>query len=171
MTGTSVCPGCGAVMVDIEGPTHAYMISSAACYAAFTTILAAEYSDPRLRPTHRLSVDSFAVQHPGDGKDRRAIQSVGMHLVRLMAQREQSLMPEQVNDIMVRLGPHKSELSALAAPDSYSVTAADVAPFAGGPHHADKVTAWADSTLQAWKHVQPDLKNWAAPLLGDLTSW
>ncbi len=53
----------------------------------YGVILQHEYSDPRLLPTHRLSVDTYAIQHPGDGS-RRAIQSVGLHLARLMIQLE-----------------------------------------------------------------------------------
>jgi len=168
---TSPCPGCGAVLPEQDGPVHPYMTSSPACYAAFTTILAAEYSDSGLINAHRLTVDTFAVQHPGDRVDRRAIQSVGMHLVRLMAQMEHDLTPMQTNEIMVRLGPHKAALQAMTPPRSYDITAADVAPFAGTDQHIAKVRAWAAAALRAWEPEQAALKTWAAPFLKDLTRW
>lgn len=65
------CAGCGAVFPDMQGPTHAYMQSSPACFAAFTKLLAAEYSSAALRSVHRLTVDTWAVQHPGSAEDRR----------------------------------------------------------------------------------------------------
>lgn len=68
------CPGCGAQLPDIEGPVHRYMTSSPACWRLFGELLAAEYSDPDLIVTHRLSVDTYAIQHPG-GQSRQAIQS------------------------------------------------------------------------------------------------
>ena len=77
------CPGCSADLDPELGPTHDYMTASPACYARFTAVLAHEYSNPALLATHRLSVDTYAVQHPGDGSERRMVQSVGLHLARL----------------------------------------------------------------------------------------
>ena len=96
----AVCPGCGSRLPAIEGPVHAYMTSSPACWAAFNAVMAREYSDPGLMAVHRLSVDAWAVQHPGDGS-RRAIQSVGLHLARLMVQIEQGLEGEPANTAML----------------------------------------------------------------------
>ncbi|MDZ7628938.1 MAG: DUF5946 family protein [Parvularculaceae bacterium] len=43
---------------------------------------------------HRLSVDAYAVQHPG-GASRQAIQSVGLHLARLYIQLEHPHTPKE----------------------------------------------------------------------------
>ena len=66
----------------MEGPTHRYMQSTPGCWAAFGRVLAREYEDQRYFEVHRLTVDAYAVQHPGI-PGRQSIQSVAFHLVRL----------------------------------------------------------------------------------------
>ena len=37
------CIGCGAKVNDIDGPTHPYMIATAACWELYGQVLAKEY--------------------------------------------------------------------------------------------------------------------------------
>lgn len=136
----------------IDGPTHNYMEGSAACFELFTQILAWEYSDPALLPTHRMTVDAYAVQHPGRGATRQQIQSVGLHLARLGLQLGAPLPPKETNDVMLGLGKHKHTLDYLEPPERFTMTVANVAPFAGSSRHSDKVREWADhhSYIRSW---------------------
>src|ERR1700688_1721358 len=59
------CIGCQAEFARIDGPTHEYVLSSPGCWAAYGEVLAREYRDYRLARLHRLTVDTYAVQHPG----------------------------------------------------------------------------------------------------------
>jgi hypothetical protein len=136
------------------------MASSPACWAAFGRILAAEYSDPRLTPVHRLSVDAFAVQHPG-GTSRQAIQSVGLHLARLHYQLEHDPGPEQANAFMLRVAARKHHLPRLTPPPAFEVTTAHVAPLAGTEDHAAMVRRWAQSAWQSWAHAHAFIRSWA----------
>ena len=95
-----------------DGPTHRYMTASPACWRHFGDLLAAEYSDFSLARIHRLSVDSYAIQHPGDGS-RQAIQSVGLHLARLFLQQHNDLSSGVANEVMRGLTKHKKSLIAL----------------------------------------------------------
>ena len=81
----SACPGCGALFEERAGPTHRYMESSPACWAAYGEVLAREYSDQAFYAVHRMSVDTYAVQHPGQPSPQ-TIQSVAVHLIRLCLQ-------------------------------------------------------------------------------------
>jgi len=54
----AVCPGCGSRLPAVEGPVHAYMTSSPACWAAFNAVIAREFGNPDLMPIHRLTVDA-----------------------------------------------------------------------------------------------------------------
>lgn len=146
----TACPGCGARLPDFDGPVHDYMESSPACWRAFGDLLAAEYAAPELMPIHRLSVDTYAVQHPG-GDSRPAIQSVGLHLARLLRFLENPTPPKETNEIMKGFAARKAEFVKLEPPATFSMTIADVAPFAGGPSHAEKVEAWARSALHDWR--------------------
>jgi hypothetical protein len=162
---TEPCPGCGAELEPVEGPTHAYMESSPACFAAFNALLTAEYSgygDPALRDVHRLTVDTWAVQHPGSPEDRRAIQSVGLHLGRLWLQLESSRPPAETNAIMLDFSRHKATLPRLPPPASFRITASDIAPFAGSSQHAAKVREWAEATWQDWSSQHAFIRSWVA---------
>jgi len=157
---TEACPGCGAVFEKQDGPTHRYMISTAGCWRHFGEHLAAEYADPTLLPIHRLSVDTYAVQHPGDGS-RRAIQSVGLHLARLMIQLEAPTPPAETNDVMLRLGRRKATLRRLERPERFAMTIADVARFSGTSRHVEVVRAWAESTWNDWRQHHDYIRAWA----------
>jgi hypothetical protein len=55
------------------------MESSPGCWQIYGEVLAREYSDAAFRSIHRLTVDSYAVQHPGQ-PTAQSIQSVCVHL-------------------------------------------------------------------------------------------
>ena len=156
---TESCPGCGAVFDAREGPTHRYMVSSPACWHHYGELLAAEYSDGTLMPTHRLSVDTYAVQHPGDGS-RQAIQSVGLHLARLALQLEAPMPPKETNDVMLRFGPRKSTLRLLQRPGAFTMTIADVTPFINTNRHAETVRQWAASAWNDWRDHHDYIRDW-----------
>ena len=78
---TDRCCGCGGRFTDpADEDSHPYMLSSAGCWSACNGLLAREYQDVALfARCHRLTVDAYAVQHPGlDGPQAR--NSVGIHL-------------------------------------------------------------------------------------------
>ena len=163
--GKLICSGCGARLEALEGPTHDYMEGSPACFALFNQLLACEYSDRSLLPTHRLTVDTYAVQHPGRDKTRKQIQSVGLHLARLGLQLASSRPPKETNDVMLGLGKHKHTLEYIEPPKQFSKTVADIAEFAGTSHHPDKVREWAISTWNDWSDQHDYIVNWTAKWL------
>ena len=143
------CPGCGSILAKHDGPTHDYMSSSPACWAAFGEVLAREYANPALMDVHRLTVDTWAVQHPGDGS-RRAIQSVGMHLCRIKLQLELGYAGLRANDAMRKLTTLKSQLPLLPQPANFKVTIADVRDAIAPEAHEAAILHWARSTWEDW---------------------
>lgn len=141
------------------GTTHPYMLSVAGCWARYGEILAQEYSDPALRTTHRLSVDAYAAQHPGAG-DRRAIQSVGLHLARLMVQLDNPLPPRETNEVMLGLSKAKSSIPFLEPPSYFAITVADVPLNASVDIHIAAVQAWAAETWAAWSNHHEFVRLW-----------
>src|ERR687896_852498 len=85
------CFGCGALVPEIDGPTHPYIGASPGCWAIYGEVLAKEYAYP---PVHRLTVDAYAAQHPGV-PGRRSIQSVAVHLISLYLILERGYEPER----------------------------------------------------------------------------
>lgn len=79
------CPGCGAEVPDVHGPVHVYVPSSPGCWKTFGEVQADEALRFGYPPAHRVVVDAYMAQHPGDGCDRRDRQSVFVHLVGLCA--------------------------------------------------------------------------------------
>lgn len=51
------CPGCAAVVPDVDGPTHRYIGGAPACWAAFTELL--------VQGIAPYGGDAYAAQHPG----------------------------------------------------------------------------------------------------------
>jgi len=157
------CLGCGAEFPPSQGATHPYMLSSAGCWAAFGAVLAREYSDRGLFAVHRLSVDAYAVQHPGKQSSRPALQSVGLHLARLTLQLERGLSPERANAAMLQLAEYKARFHWLEPPTSRgTITVAQVAPVVDPAAHEAAVRAWARSALDAWQAHRPIIERWIA---------
>ena len=156
----SPCPGCGASFPAIEGPVHEYMESSPACWHAFGQVLAREYAERALFAVHRLSVDSYAVQHPG-GSSRQAIQSVGVHLARLCLFLERNLTPEEANAAMLRVGKTKASMHFLSRPPSLgAITVADVIAASDTSQHVQVVRQWARTVWDAWSEHRETIRRW-----------
>jgi uncharacterized protein DUF5946 len=137
------------------------MDSSPACWHAFGLVLAREYQTPILQSIHRLSVDSYAVQHPG-GTSRQAVQSVGVHLARLCLFLEHGLSAEDANAAMLRVGKIKADMFQLARPASLgSVTVADVAAADDATRHIETVHQWARAAWLAWSEHHETVRRWA----------
>lgn len=163
-TETTMCFGCGALVPGISGPTHAYMLSAPGCWQLFGEVLAAEFSDPAFWPAHQLSVDTYAVQHPGN-PDRRNRQSVALHLIGLCLQLEHHLPARQAPALRAAyLQRHrKSEFPQLQpSPLRYEVTVADVAGAPTADEHIQRVRRWADSVWQAWAAHHDQIRAYAA---------
>ena len=136
------------------------MGSSAACWALFGRLLARELGDPAYFPVHQLTVDTYAVQHPGE-PERRSIQSVGLHLMTLC------LFLERGADATTGPALHKlimaspPEFRWLEPPPSPGgVTVADVLEARGPRQHAERVRAWALAVWEAWARHHQVVREW-----------
>jgi Family of unknown function (DUF5946) len=94
------CPGCGAVVPDTDGAMHKYVPSAPGCWQTFGEVQADEALRFRYPPAHRMVVDAYMAQHPGDGSDRRDSQSVFVHLVGLCAALEHDLAYPYVTKLL-----------------------------------------------------------------------
>ncbi|GLR19584.1 DUF5946 family protein [Portibacter lacus] len=85
------CFSCDAKSLNFDGNCHEYMLSSPGCYEMFNEVLEKEYSDYRFSKAHHYTVDAYAIQHPGELKNQKAVNSVGIHLVSLYFLFEKSM--------------------------------------------------------------------------------
>ncbi len=157
------CPGCGALVPELDEPVHPYIGASPGCWALYGEVLGREYGDyTRYAPIHRLTVDAYAAQHPGESSPQ-AIGSVGAHLIRLYLILERGLPPERANAAMRWATRRKREFAWLEPPPSTGeVTVLDVLRVAEPDEHIRRVREWARSVWEAWSPHHETIRSWAA---------
>ncbi len=156
------CFACRGSFVDIEGPVHKYMRSSVGCWAAFGEVLAREYSDAAYFEVHRLTVDAYAVQHPGE-PSKQTIGSIGVHLMRLCLFHEKGLTGKNANAAMLGASKHKSSFVWLEPPVTLgSITVADLLDTKNIENHKSMSRKWAKSAWDAWSDHHSTIRIWLA---------
>lgn len=146
------CVGCGALVPDVDGPNFRYPnAASPGCWAVFEKILAREYADFRYALTRRLSMDAYAVQHPGDPAPG-TIQSVNVHLIALYLDLEKHLDPAYITLLMGRAVTQlREEFCWLDPPaERGNITVVNVLKAENGEEHNARVQEWALEAWQAW---------------------
>jgi hypothetical protein len=154
------CCGCGGDFPESTGPTHAYMLSSPGCWEAYGHVLAREYQSLSYGRLHRLTVDAYAVQHPGvDGSQAR--NSVGIHLSRLYLMFNCGWPAERANDAMLAITAKKWRYPWLTPPgNGGTVTVKDVLLAQNPSDHLRGVERWAQSVWQAWAEHHATVRSW-----------
>ncbi len=120
------CFSCGGLVPRVDGPTHRYMESSPGCWHVYGEVLSREYSDRSFGALHRLTVDCYAVQHPGR-PSAQAIQSVCVHLISLCLVIERRIDPGYATRAIRTAVRKKERFVWLTPPSSLgAITVADV---------------------------------------------
>jgi len=146
-----VCPHCKVALLPRPGPAHPYFGASPSCWELFGRVLAREYSSPQLMKIHRLTVDAYAVQHPG-APEPRSIQSVWVHLAGLYLTVERNLSHAFARRVIGDMARNSDQLTWLQPPDHLGIlTVADVANASGVTAHEQAVRRWALGAWTAWE--------------------
>ena len=154
-----ICPGCGMAGGPTDGPTHPYMLSSPRCWQVYTELLATV-------PIGQKGVDAYAVQHPGV-PERRAIQSVGAHLVSLCAAFERDWPPARATELVRRAVEHDPGWVWLdPRPPIGSITVEAVRLTEPGTS-AQLVDRWAREVWAAYSDHHVAVRNWLDQILAD----
>jgi Family of unknown function (DUF5946) len=147
------CPGCHALVADVEGPVHAYVPSAPGCWKVFGEVQADESLRFGYPPEHRLVVDAYMAQHPGDGRDRRDRQSVFVHLVALCALLERSVPPDRVTRLLGPVVRSRSDFPLLAPrADPGAVTVLRMVGAVDLADYGARAREWATAVWDAWAH-------------------
>ena len=145
---------------QIEGPTHRYMESSPGCWAAYGEVVAREYEEASYAIAHRLGVDAYAVQHPGQPSPQ-SIQSVALHLIRLCLLLERGAEMARANDLMLAATRMKKNFVWLTPPPSRgTITVAEVQRAQSAAEHVESERAWAQAAWQAWSAHHQTIHAW-----------
>jgi hypothetical protein len=161
----SRCPGCGAVLPEKAGPTHRYLESSPACWAKYGEVLSREYGERRLfQSVHRLTVDTYAVQHPGRPSPQ-SMQSVAVHLMSLHVTLDTSSDPGWAARVIREAVRVKGRYPWLTPPgDRGPITVADVSRAGDAAEHERRVGEWAAAVWKAWAPHHRTVRLWCASL-------
>lgn len=109
--------------------------------------------------SHRLTVDAYAVQHPGRPSPQ-SIQSVAAHLVSLHAVLELSMTHREAT-ALIRICVENGRFEWLAPPrERYALNV--LHPLAAGTAsaHAVAVSEWARATWEAWAPHHEQVRAW-----------
>ena len=155
----TACPGCGISLPDSDGPTHAYLNASPACWALYGEILAREYSDLERFVVHQLTVDTYAVQH-SVGSDPRSRQSLALHLMTLCLFLERGADPRTGPALHKRLIGRRVEQELDPPRPNGDLTVAYVYGAVTPDEHIDRVERWARDVWEAWAPHHHTIRRW-----------
>lgn len=147
----ATCAGCGARVPDVEGPVHAYVPSHPGCWRAFGELQADEAARFGFPPAHRIVVDAYMAQHPGDGGDRRDRQSVFAHLAGLCAVIERGFPPDRATGVLRGVLAGRDDFPVLQrAGGPGELTLLHVIGAADAGDHDRRAREWAAAVWAAW---------------------
>ena len=156
------CYGCGALVENIAGQPHKYIGANQGCWDLFGQILAKEFGEYKYpENTHRLTVDTYAIQHPGQ-PNRQAIQSVNIHLISLYCVFIKGLSGKEATKVMGKVLENSPNFEWLEPPiPNGKMTIIDVLKAKNQTEHEKIVQEWAKDVFGCWysKHKQAIEKN------------
>lgn len=165
------CFSCQALALNIEGETHAYMLSAPGCWAMFCEVLEKEYTDYRYTRAHQYTVDSYACQHPGSTEVQSAVNSVGIHLSSLYMVLERGMRLSKANQFKQRFAQYNKQqalIQPLSPPDSLGeITVCDIWSLEEEEKHFDLCEQWAVSAWRAWRVHHRTIEAWVTEFFQD----
>ena len=166
------CPGCKGLFTHSEGMRFRYGTSSAGCWKAFTHLQGYEHDLLQFPPEHRLTVDSYMVQHPQNiplqkelDIDERliaaSIQSVAVHLLALYCVLEKNVPFERITHTVMPRSIERTKHPLLEPPESLgALTIADFSPKFSSHEYHTFAWNWARSAWQAWSPYHALVRHW-----------
>ena len=148
---TIKCYGCGALVENIEGQPHKYIGAVQGCWNLFGEVLAKEYGEYKYpENTHRLTVDTYAIQHPGQ-PSKKSIQSVNIHLISLYAVLIKKLNGKQATKMIGEILKKELHFEWLEPPaPNGEITVIDILKAANKEEHERAVKGWAENVFSCW---------------------
>lgn len=151
---------------DAHLPTHSYLGATAGCWALYNEFIAKQFEGFGALTPIRVN-DAYCVQHHGVS-ERRAIQSVNVHLVALYLQLEKGFHGNQVNAPMQRVLRYADQFTWLEPPTpNGTLTIADILQAQTLQAQADAIESYARDIWHAWQIHRAIVVKWANQALGN----
>lgn len=173
---SETCPWCRLITASspADSPVHAYLEASPGCWRTYGELLAREYSDTRYMAVHGLTVDAYALQHPGtarpaDKADRR-LKSIWTHYASLYAFFEKDIPLSELARVKQETNPKiKAALEAarpkidwpatLPSPEKLSnINVKHVLEIDTAEEYRDMVHRWARHIYDCWEILKGPIK-------------
>lgn len=146
------CSSCGAeTPLSPTGVTHAYLDASPGCWARYGEVLAREYSDPKCFSVHALTVDAYALQHPGQ-ESPKTVNSLNLHLTSLYAYYRKDVELHELSNLKSLLVNFKNQFRWLPPPKDLGViTVNEIWSVNTALQHRERVLEWGETVLDCWR--------------------
>jgi hypothetical protein len=148
--GQSICPGCGLEMPVNKTATYSgYYNVSPECWDVYAEVLGFQYSNISLvGQVHQITVDTYAVQHPGGTHPDKsiAIHLSGLHLV-FEGGSQPTIVPRLLKRLAdtVQTWPHFPPPAELGP-----LTIFEIALATSHNDHINTARKWAGTVWNAW---------------------
>ncbi|MFN2609791.1 MAG: DUF5946 family protein [Actinomycetota bacterium] len=147
--GSSICPGCGLELPNIDWPQDERRNSSPSCWKLYTDISGAGLDDPALTYMHQLRVDTYTAQHVG--RNTPPIGStfalIGLHLA--IDKGYPGLEVRRAHQTLARL---RGPWPRLRSPGAIvEVTVNDLFEASTKQEQIDMTNRWAVTVWDAWR--------------------
>ena len=150
---TTVCPGCGAVLVTVPGPAAGRAGASAGCAALFAVTVRGlqeeAVQDVQTAALLQLATDAYDAQHLPAGQPAAAPLRLCLALERDVDLRRAGALAERVAEVAPRL---------TTRPARWTTTVADLAADLDVVDLPALVRAWADAVWTDWAPAHPALR-------------
>jgi len=147
-----LCDGCGSYLphVGIALPDETH-VTSAECFTLYGELLAMTYGDAELRGSLQLLVDAWNAQHPFENYDRKADQSLALHLMTLFLFFEEGVSPEFGAELHGSMMVNRIAFDHLPPPSFRGAfTVEDAFEQFGTPAYHTVLRDWAGEVWSAW---------------------
>ncbi len=144
------CVWCGLKTEKSAGAVHRYLESSPGCWAKYGELLAREYENYEYMSVHELTVDAYALQHPGK-ESPQTIGSIYIHLASLYSYFMFGRRISELSSIRKKMTRYKDTFVWLTPPeDLKAITVADILESKTAVQHCANVKKWAEYLFETW---------------------
>ena len=154
------CNSCGAETPSSPtGATHPYLDASPGCWARYGEVLAREYSNAQYFSVHAITVDAYAMQHPGTERSQ-TINSVNLHLASLYAYYRNHVEISQLSQLKCHLTQRKERFRWLSPPpDLGGMTINNIWQAKMAEQHCKSVIEWGEVVFDCWRDYHSYLQD------------
>ena len=156
----SACPGCGLKLPKLDAPTPAHLGASPACWALYGQLLVRQYSVPVNDAVHRLTVATYAAQHP-DNSGPRSSGSTALQLIALCVMLERGASARQTTAFLAAMLERAQAFRWLEPPTpNGTINVANVLAARTPNEHGQLVRRWAANVWSAWAPHHAQVRRW-----------